>query len=102
MPPKKNDSCALNHHPDYSAELPRLNRIAGQVEGVKRMIGEGRYCPDILAQLRAIRAASHAIEANILEAHINACITTALTSGSAKDRDKKIAELKALYRRFDD
>ncbi len=100
MTKKKASHCEMKLHPDYSAELPRLKRLVGQVEGVQRMIEQRRYCPDILAQLRAIRSAAHAIEANILEAHLNACVSEALTHGNKDDRNKKIAELKNLYRRF--
>lgn len=87
-------------HPDYSKELKRLNRISGQVEGIKTMIGENRYCPDILAQLRAVRSAVMAVEANILEAHLESCVTDALSSKDKENKKQKLAELKDLYRRF--
>ncbi len=102
MTKKKSIHCEMKSHPDYSAEMPRLKRLVGQVEGVQRMIEQRRYCLDILAQLRAIRSAAHAIEANILEAHLNACVSEALTQGSKEERGKKIAELKGLYRRFNE
>lgn len=89
-----------HEHPDHSKELPRLNRIAGQVEGVRKMIAEGRYCPDILTQLRAIRSALHSVEANILEEHLSSCVAEALHSDDTAVQDAKIAELKDLYRRF--
>ncbi len=92
--------CGEPQHPDHRKELARLNRIAGQVEGVKRMIEERRYCPDILSQLRAIRAAVHAIEANLLEAHLGHCVTEALSAKDTANRQSKIQELKDLYRRF--
>ena len=47
------------HHPDYTNELPRLNKIAGQINGIKKMIEERRYCPDIIMQLQAISSGSH-------------------------------------------
>lgn len=87
-------------HPDYSNELKRLNRIAGQVEGVKKMVQDRRYCPDILIQLRAIRSAINAVEANILENHIEACVTQAFLSGSQEDKKQKMAELKDLYLKY--
>lgn len=94
--------CGESQHPDYSKELPRLNRISGQVDGVKRMIDARKYCPDILAQLRAIRAAINSIEASILETHLDACVTDAFNAGDAAEKRAKIAELKALYRRFNE
>jgi DNA-binding FrmR family transcriptional regulator len=98
MAKKQNDCCT--QYPDYGAEMPRLNRVTGQVEGIKKMIEERRYCPDILAQLRAVRAALHSIEANILESHLDSCVTDALNSDNAEQKTEKIAELKSLYKRF--
>jgi DNA-binding FrmR family transcriptional regulator len=86
----------------HDAELSKLNRIAGQIEGVKKMIAERRYCPDILTQLRAIRAAIRTVEANILESHLNSCVAASIAGGNAEDAEKKIAELKDLFKRFDE
>jgi DNA-binding FrmR family transcriptional regulator len=102
MRKSKKVDCCDKQHPDHSKELSRLNRVSGQIEGVKRMIGEREYCPDILTQLRAIRAAVNSLEANILETHIDSCVTDALNAGSEKEKVRKIAELKELYRRFNE
>ena len=86
-------------HPCHKDELTKLNRVAGQVEGVKRMIEEGRYCTDILAQLRAARSAIRTIEAQILETHLQHCVTEAINEGDAQE---KIDEIKALFKRYDE
>ncbi len=99
---KKMDYCSVNNHPDHSNVLPNLNRISGQIEGVKRMIEERRYCPDIMVQLRAIRSAIGSIEANMLETHLGACVIDAFNSDNEKEITKKIAELKDLFKRFND
>ncbi|MFN3198992.1 MAG: metal-sensitive transcriptional regulator [Bradymonadia bacterium] len=75
-------------HPDHSPELHRLNRIAGQLEGVRRMIEENRYCPEILAQVRAVHSALKGLEAQILKRHINHCLRAAIHS----DDESAIAE----------
>ncbi len=85
----------------HDSELGKLNRVSGQVEGVKKMIAERRYCPDILTQLRAIRAAIRGVEANILENHLKSCVAESLSSGNPQDAQKKIDELKDLFKRFD-
>lgn len=90
-----------HNHPDHGAELPRLNRIAGQIDGIKRMIGEDRHCTEILAQVRAARAALKTVEASILQAHLQSCVRTAMTSGDQQEIDAKIAELQNLFKRFD-
>ena len=95
MVKKKTDCCHEAQHPDYGKEVPRLNRVSGQIDGVKRMIAERQYCPNILTQLRAVRAAVNSIEANILETHLDACVTDAFNSSDEKAKHKKMAELKA-------
>jgi DNA-binding FrmR family transcriptional regulator len=85
----------------HEKELSKLNRISGQIDGVKKMIAEHRYCPDIIIQLRAIRAAIKAVEANVLENHLKSCVAESLASGNAKDAQKKIDELKDIFKRFD-
>lgn len=90
------------HHPSHTADLPRLNRIAGQIAGVKRMIEEHRHCPDILVQLRAIRSALRGLEGSILERHLNHCMTDALAESSRDDIREKIEELKSVFKRYDE
>ncbi|MDB5477816.1 MAG: csoR [Alphaproteobacteria bacterium] len=87
-------------HPDYSKEMNRLNRIAGQVEGVKKMVSDRRYCPDILIQLRAIRSAVAAVETSILGGHLDSCVADAFNAGNPEEKKNKMAELKELYRKY--
>jgi CsoR family transcriptional regulator, copper-sensing transcriptional repressor len=87
--------------PDHSSQLGRLNRISGQLEGVKRMVDDRRYCADILTQLRAIRSAVKSVEANILETFLGSCVTDALQSGDESARATKIAEVRELFKRYD-
>ncbi len=93
--------CEDKRHPSHIEQLPRLNRIAGQIEGVKRMIQERRYCPDILTQLHAIRSAVRNLEIQILDLHLFHCVTDVFQQ---KDQDKvkqKIEEIRQLMKRFD-
>ena len=89
-------------HPDHHSEVPRLNRIAGQIDGIKRMIGEDRHCTEILAQIRAARAALKTVEANVLETHLQSCVREAMTGGDQTEIDAKIEELKTIFKRFDE
>jgi len=88
--------------PCHQQDLPRLNRIGGQIDGVKKMIEDGRYCPDILTQLRAVRSALKSVEANILERHLNGCVNEAMKSNDSKVHAQKLEELKDLFKKFDD
>lgn len=92
--------CQVADNPSHVENMPRLNRISGQIEGIKKMIEDNRYCPDILIQLRAVRSALRAIESNILAKHLQHCVAQSFSS--EKERDKKIAELKVLFDRFEE
>ena len=79
--------------------LNRLNRIEGQVRGVARMVDEGRYCIDVLTQVRAIRAALNRVESEMLKDHLSTCIEGAITGGDRDDQRRKAAELIELLDR---
>lgn len=68
----------LHADQDREALLLRLRRIEGQVRGVQKMVAEGRYCLDILAQLQAITAATNRAAEQLLEGHIRGCVTEAI------------------------
>ena len=84
-------------HPDHGKELKRLNRIIGQLEGVRRMVEDRRYCHDILMQTRAATSAIKAFETQVLECHLRHCVTTAVLSKRPAERDEKIKELVDLF-----
>ncbi|MBQ4614108.1 MAG: metal-sensitive transcriptional regulator [Akkermansia sp.] len=90
----------MNTHPCHRGELTRLNRVSGQLAGVKRMIEDGRYCPEILMQLRAIRAAIRRIESGILQKHMEHCVAQALRDGT--ETESKIEELMKIFDRYED
>ena len=89
-----------NMHPSHKKHLGKLNRVSGQVEAVKRMIDEEKYCVDIMTQLRAARSALKAIELSVLETHIKSCIDKACCQDSA-ERDKKINEIIKLLKKYE-
>ena len=89
-----------NNGPNFSKERNRLNRIVGQVEGIKKMISERRECTSILSQLRAVRSAVHSIEANILQTYMEYCIDESFLTDSEEDRLGKIEEVRELYTKY--
>lgn len=52
----------------------RVNRIAGQVAGIQRMIEEDRYCVDILNQISAVRSALDSLGVELLTSHLQTCL----------------------------
>ena len=77
--------------------IKRLARIEGHVRGVRRMVEEGRSCPEILLQLAAIRAALNKVGQIILEDHLETCISKAIKEGAGEGA---VAELKEAIARF--
>ena len=77
----------------HKETLNRLSRIAGQVQGIKRMVEEEKYCIDIITQVQAARSALRSVELKILEKHMHHCVSNALETGSQKDADEKMEEL---------
>ena len=59
----------------------RLNRIEGQVKGIKAMIARGDYCDDILTQIAAAQSAMSSVAKILLESHMRTCVTQRLKDG---------------------
>lgn len=86
-------------NPDHSAQVKRLKRIEGQVSGIRKMIIDRRYCPDILVQTKAVQSAVRAFEAEILRDHMENCVQEAFASGSDSERKAKIEEIINLFKK---
>ncbi|HHU86462.1 MAG: metal-sensitive transcriptional regulator [Pelotomaculaceae bacterium] len=73
----------------------RLNRIEGQVRGIKRMIEEGVYCDSVLNQIASVQSALNGAARLLLEKHMKTCIKEQLIAGD----DEVINELtKTVFR----
>jgi len=86
-------------HPSHKSQLSRLNRAAGQIDGIRRMIEEDRYCVDILAQLKAVRSALKSIELSVLETHMHACLKQSADNDAL--RQEKIDEILSLLKKYE-
>jgi CsoR family transcriptional regulator, copper-sensing transcriptional repressor len=82
--------------PDHTPQIKRLNRMIGQLGGIKKMIEDGVYCPEILIQTKAVSSALRSLETCLLEGHLNGCVTEAITTGH--DKDKKVEELLQIFK----
>ena len=85
-----------DHHPDHSGHISRLNRVKGQIEGIERMIVDRRYCPDIIAQLKAASSALKAIEAEVFKTHLRGCVKQAFSADDSFKSEEKIQEIVKL------
>lgn len=76
--------------------LTRLNRIEGQVRGVKAMIDDDRYCIDVLTQISAVQAALDKVALGLLDDHVGHCVANA----KGRDKDDKTQEVMAAVGRL--
>jgi len=90
----------MKHPTTHEEQLEFLRKIEGQVRGIQRMIGEGRYCVDILHQIHSIIAALARVEEKILEKHFGHCVTDAMQGTSVAEKKQKLAEILELFSRF--
>ncbi len=81
--------------------LKRLQRIAGQVRGIERMVQDDRYCIDVVTQISAVRAALRRAEEEILKDHVAHCVDHAIASGDKREQRRKVAELMDVLSRAD-
>lgn len=79
----------------------RLARIRGQVDGLRRMIEEERYCPDILQQFAAVRSALKSAERTLMENHLERCASRSIASGG-EPADRARREILSLFDRYMD
>lgn len=78
----------------------RARRIAGQIEGIRRMIENDRYCVEILLQIAAARAALDQLGKHILAAHIETCVADAFARRKRGEREAKMRELMEVFSRL--
>lgn len=78
--------------------IHRLNRIEGQVRGIRGMVEESCYCPDILTQVAATSAALNAFARELLSNHIRTCVTEDIRAGRDEAVDELLQTLQKLMR----
>lgn len=83
---------------EYKDLYHRLNRIEGQVRGVKRMLDEDYYCVDILTQVSAIMAALKGFNCQLLESHINTCVTENIKNGDQQVVSELVDVIKKMMK----
>ena len=81
------------------AIVTRLNRIEGQVRGIRRMVQEPRLCIEILQQLSAAEAALNRISLAVFRFHVEKCVPEGISKGDP-DRSQRLSELVDIFDRF--
>ena len=83
---------------EYKSLTNRLNRIEGQVRGVKNMLDTDAYCADILDQVSAIQAALNAFNRELLANHIHTCVANDIRDGKDETVDELVLLLQKLMK----
>lgn len=83
---------------EYTCLIHRLNRIEGQVRGIRGMVEKNAYCPDILVQVAAVNAALAAFNRELLGQHIKTCVKRDILAGKDETLDELLNTLQKLMK----
>ena len=83
---------------EYKDLINRLNRIEGQIRGIKGMVEKDAYCIDILTQVAAANAALNSFNKVLLANHIKTCVTDDVKAGNNEKVDELVETLKKLMK----
>lgn len=85
------------HEQEKENLTKRLRKVSGQINGIEKMINDGRYCMDILQQLAAARSALNQVALLIMESHTKSCVVSAIRENRSEEA---IAELMNVLAKF--
>ena len=83
---------------EYKRLINRLSRIEGQIRGIRRMVENDAYCPDILIQASAVSAAINAFNRELLSAHIHTCVANDIREGKDEVIDELVDTIQKMMR----
>lgn len=83
---------------EYKDLVNRLSRIEGQIRGIKRMLDEDCYCPDIMVQVAAANAALNSFNKVLLANHIRTCVADDIREGNDEVIDELVTTLGKLMK----
>lgn len=83
---------------EYTKLIHRLNRIEGQIRGIRGMVENNAYCPDILMQSAAVTAAMNAFNKELLASHIRTCVAQDIRDGKDEVIDELVGTLQKLMK----
>ena len=102
MEPKKCCCCSQRKKErtpeEYTKLIHRLNRIEGQIRGIRGMVENNAYCPDILVQSAAVTAAMNAFNKELLASHIRTCVAQDIRDGKDEVINELVGTLQKLMK----
>ncbi len=102
MPDNKMDTCCRHKHREDSEQaalIRRLNRIEGQIRGIRGMVEKEAYCTDILQQVSAAQSALNAFSRELLGSHIRSCVVQDIQKGDLEVVDELLSTIQKLMSR---
>ena len=98
--PQETDCCRTKERSEeeYKCLVHRLNRIEGQIRGIRRMLDKSAYCPDILTQVAAVNAALSAFGRELLSNHIRTCVVEDVRAGKEDAVDELLTTLQKFIK----
>ena len=88
----------LRSEEEYRKLINRLNRIEGQIRGIRGMVENDAYCTDILVQSTAVTAAINAFNRELLSNHIRSCVAQDIREGKDETIDELLTTLQKLMK----
>ena len=93
------ESKKAGHSSEFKSLLSkRLNRIEGQVRGVKKMIEEDTYCDEVLHQIMSIKASLDGVSKELLKEHINSCVVNQVKAGKEEVIEELMVTIKKMLK----
>lgn len=95
------EACRKSHHPDHFKKdlTNRLNRVEGQIRGIKGMIEKDTYCDDVITQLAATQSALNSVAKILLEGHMRGCVVDRLNEGDEAVIDELVVTIQKLMKK---
>lgn len=90
-----------SHHSDMTKKnlISRLNRIEGQIRGVKGLIDKDTYCDDVITQISAIQSALNSVGKLLLEGHLKSCVVERIKAGDQEVLDEFLITIQRLMKK---
>ncbi|MFE4351607.1 metal-sensitive transcriptional regulator [Peribacillus butanolivorans] len=105
---EENDECCItsshgrkSHHSEVVKKnlTTRLNRIEGQIRGIKGLIEKDTYCDDVITQIAATQSAMNSVAKILLEGHLRNCVVDRLNDGDTEVIDEVLVTIQKLMKK---
>ncbi|HEY2421019.1 MAG TPA: metal-sensitive transcriptional regulator [Neobacillus sp.] len=90
-----------SHHSDKTKQnlVTRLNRVEGQIRGIKGLIEKDTYCDDVITQIAATQAALNSVAKILLEGHMRSCVVERIQEGDTEVVDELLTTIQRLMKK---